>query len=157
MRAAHPGGRTGIPGATALGVADYIDGLLGAFAVDPPRIWAGGPFSGRHGGDASFDRFLRLSRLEELAWRTRIEGSQGIAEREVNGPVRGWQREYRDGIAALGPDFTTLAGDEQDARLDADPGVQAAAVRARLRGRVRRARVRRQPRPRRLAVDRVSR
>ena len=37
----------GHPGATALGVADYIDGLLGAFGVDPPRIWAGGPFSGR--------------------------------------------------------------------------------------------------------------
>jgi hypothetical protein len=66
----------GHPGATALGVADYIDGLLGAFAVDPPRIWAGGPFSGRHGGDASFAEFLRLSRLEELAWRTRIEGSR---------------------------------------------------------------------------------
>ena len=111
----------GHPGATALGVADYIDGLLGAFAVDPPRIWAGGPFSGRHGGEASFAKFLRLSRLEELAWRTRIEGSQGIAEREVNGPVRGWQQEYRDGITALGPDFITLAVDEQDARLDAVP------------------------------------
>jgi hypothetical protein len=111
----------GHPGAAALGVADYIDGLLGAFAVDPPRIWAGGPFSGRQGGEASFGRFLRLSRLEELAWRTRIEGSQGIAEREVNGPVTGWQQEYRDGIAALGPDFAALAADDQDARLDTVP------------------------------------
>lgn len=111
----------GHPGATALGVADYIDGLLGAFAVDPPRIWAGGPFSGRHGGHASFAAFLRLSRLEKLAWRTRIEGSRGIAERELNGPVTGWQQEYRDGIAALGPDFATLAADDQDARLDAAP------------------------------------
>jgi hypothetical protein len=112
---------SGHPGATVLGVADYIDGLLGAFAVDPPRIWAGGPFSGRHGGEAEFAVFLRLSRLEDLAWRTRIEGSQGIAERELNGPVRGWQQEYRDGIAALGPDFTAIAGDEQDVRLDAVP------------------------------------
>jgi hypothetical protein len=111
----------GHPGATALGVADYIDGLLGAFLVDPPRIWAGGPFSGRHGGEASFDTFLRLSRLEELAWRTRIEGSQGIAQREINGPVQGWQQEYRDGIAALGVDFAGLSPDEQDARLDAAP------------------------------------
>jgi hypothetical protein len=111
----------GHPGATALGVADYVDGLLGAFMVDPPRVWAGGPFSGRHGGDASFERFLSLSRLEELAWRTRIEGSQGIAEREFNGPVPGWQQEYRDGIAALGPDFVGLAAHEQDARLDAAP------------------------------------
>ena len=109
----------GHPGATELGVAEYIDGLLGAFTVDPPRIWAGGPFSGRYGGDASFGEFLRPSRLEALAWRTRIEGSQGIAEREFNGPVRGWQQAYRDGIAALGPDFAALPADEQDARLDA--------------------------------------
>jgi Gluconate 2-dehydrogenase subunit 3 len=109
------------PGAAALGVADYIDGLLGAFAVDPPRIWAGGPFSGRYGGEASFGKFLRLSRLEELAWRTRIEGSQGILEREFNGPVMGWQQEYREGIAALGRDFAELSAEEQDARLDAVP------------------------------------
>ncbi len=111
----------GHPGATALGVADYVDGLLGAFSVDPPRIWAGGPFSGRHGGAASFGRFLPLSRLEELAWRTRIEGSHGIAEREHNGAVKGWQQEYRDGIAALGPGFVELSPEEQDARLEAVP------------------------------------
>ena len=111
----------GHPGATALGVADYIDGLLGAFAVDPPRIWAGGPFSGRYGGEASFGEFLRPSPLEELAWRTRIEGTQGIAERELNGPVTGWQQEYRDGIAALGTDFATLPAADQDARIDAVP------------------------------------
>src|SRR5213596_2303716 len=95
----------GAPGARAAGAAEYVDGLLGAFAVDPPRIWAGGPFSGRYGGEASFGEFLRPSALEELAWRTRIEGTQGIAERELNGPVTGWQQEYRDWIAALGADF----------------------------------------------------
>ena len=42
------------PGAAALGAVDYIDGLLGAFASDPPRIFAGGPFSGRQGGEAQF-------------------------------------------------------------------------------------------------------
>lgn len=115
---AHPGGR-------AVGAAEYIDGLLGAFTVDPPRIWAGGPFSGRRGGTASFDRFLALSRLEELAWRTRIEGSQGIAEREFNGPVVGWQELYRTGIAALGVDFATATPEEQDARLDALPDFKA--------------------------------
>ena len=116
---------TGHPGARALGVADYVDGLLGAFAVDPPRIWAGGPFSGRAGGAASFSQFHDLSRLEELAWRTRIEGSQGIPEREFNGPVTGWQQEYRDGLAALGADFTDLDADAQDARLDANPAFKA--------------------------------
>jgi hypothetical protein len=111
----------GHPGARALGVADYVDGLLGAFSVDPPRIYAGGPFSGRFGGEASFGGFIPLSRLEELGWRTRIEGSQGIPEREFNGPVPGWQQEYRDGLAALGDDFCDLTGDEQDARLAAAP------------------------------------
>jgi len=108
-----------IPGATDAGVADYVDGLLGAFAVDPPRIWAGGPFSGRHGGDAGFGSFIPLTPMDELAWRTRIEGSQGIAEREFNGPVVGLQQRYREGIAALGADFTTCDPEEQDARLRA--------------------------------------
>ena len=108
------------PGAAALGVADYIDTLLGAFAFDPPRIWGGGPYSGRAGGDASFDQFMELSRVEELAWRTRIEGSQGIPEREFNGPVVGWQAQYRAGLAALGPDFPELDREAQDTRLDAD-------------------------------------
>ncbi len=109
------------PGAAEAGVADYIDGLLGAFAVDPPRIWAGGPFSGRHGGENGFATFLRLSPLDELAWRTRIEGSQGIPEREFNGPVVGLQERYRDGLAALGADFATADGTEQDERLRATP------------------------------------
>jgi len=110
----HPGGQT-------LGCADYVDTLLGAFTVDPPRIWAGGPVSGRAGGEARFADFLGLSRVEELAWRTRIEGSRGIPEREFNGPVTGWQAEYRDGLVALGADFAALSPAEQDARLDAVP------------------------------------
>ena len=111
----------GHPGAAALGVVDYIDGMLDAFAVDPPRIWAGGPYSGRAGGVAGFGHFLALSPLEELAWRTRIEGSLGIPERERLGPVVGWQERYRAGVAALGDDFASASGDEQDARLDAHP------------------------------------
>jgi hypothetical protein len=102
-------------------VADYVDGLLGAFTFDPPRIWAGGPFSGRHGGEAGFERFLPLGPLEELAWRTRIEGSGGRPEREFNGPVIGLQQRYREGLAALGPDFAGLDPEQQDARLDAEP------------------------------------
>jgi gluconate 2-dehydrogenase gamma chain len=35
--------------------------------------------------------------------------------------VAGWQQEYRAGLTALGNDFTGLAVDEQDARLDAVP------------------------------------
>ncbi|MGZ8763074.1 MAG: gluconate 2-dehydrogenase subunit 3 family protein [Acidimicrobiia bacterium] len=109
---AHPGARAG-------GAAEYIDRLLGAFTVDPPLIFAGGPFSGRAGGTASFADFTPLSPLEELAWRTRIEGSQGIAAREFNGPVIGWQEHYRTAIAALGDDFPDVDGEEQDRRLGA--------------------------------------
>jgi Gluconate 2-dehydrogenase subunit 3 len=105
------------PGAAGLGVVDYIDGLLGAFRFDPPRIFAGGPFSGRAGGDASFAEFLPLRPIEELAWRIRIEGSQDQPEREFNGPVQGWQEIYREGIAALGTDFEQAGDAEQRRRL----------------------------------------
>jgi len=106
-----------IPGARDANVAHYVDGLLGAFAVEPPRIWAGGPFSGRHGGAGSFSTFTPLTALDELAWRTRIEGSRGIPEREFNGPVVGLQERYRDGLVALGADFATAGDDTQDTRL----------------------------------------
>jgi hypothetical protein len=105
------------PGATEAGVVDYIDGFLGAFASDPPLIWAGGPFSGRFGGDPSFATFHRLAPRDELAWRTRIEGSLGIPERERLGPVVGLQEQYREGILALGEEFTDLSAEEQDQRL----------------------------------------
>jgi Gluconate 2-dehydrogenase subunit 3 len=96
------------PGAGDAGAADYVDGLLGAFMVDPPRIWAVTP----RGTD-----FHPLSRIDELAWRTRIEGSRGRPEREFNGPVTGLQQRYRDGLAALGADFASVPADEQDGRL----------------------------------------
>jgi Gluconate 2-dehydrogenase subunit 3 len=121
MMPSHPDA----PGAEEAGVADYIDVLLGAFAFEPPRIWAGGPTSGRRGGAAEFGRFLPLSSLDELAWRMRIEGSQGIPEREFNGPVVGLQERYRRGLAALGQDFTTADGDEQRRRLRADEEFRA--------------------------------
>src|SRR5947208_14660753 len=101
-----------IPGSADAGGPDYIDGLLGAFAVEPPRIWA----VTRRGAE-----FHPLTRLDELAWRTRIEGSQGIPEREFNGPVVGLHEHYRVGLAGLGADFASLAADEQDARLKANP------------------------------------
>ena len=108
------------PGAEEAGVADYIDILLGAFTFDPPRIWAGGPTSGRRGGEARFADFVPLSRLDELAWRMRIEGSLGLPEREFNGPVVGWQEHYRAGLAALGDDFADVDSAEQGRRLQAD-------------------------------------
>jgi hypothetical protein len=64
---------------------------------------------------------MPLGRAQELAWRTRIEGSQGLAEREFNGPVVGLQQMYRDGLAVLGTDFASVDGDEQDNRLKSVP------------------------------------
>ena len=107
------------PGALEAGVAEYIDGFLGAFSFDPPRIWAGGGFSGRFGGTPTFAAFHRLTALDELAWRTRIEGSLGRPEREWNGPVTGLQERYREGLGELGADFATVDGEEQDRRLRA--------------------------------------
>ena len=110
------------PGAGEAGGADYVDQLLGAFSFDPPRIWAGGPFSGRHAGDARFERWIPLRPLEELAWRIRIEGSQGLPDREFNGPVIGWQEQYRSILDALGDDFADSLPGEQAARVAAlDP------------------------------------
>jgi hypothetical protein len=107
------------PGATEAGVADYIDGLLGAFTFDPPRIWAGGGVSGRFGGSPRFGTFHRLNALDELAWRTRIEGSLGMPEREWNGPVDGLQERYAAGLEMLGADFADAPPEEQDERLGA--------------------------------------
>jgi hypothetical protein len=105
------------PGATEAGVAVYIDTFLGAFSFDPPRIWAGGAFSGRFGGAPGFATFHRLTPLDELAWRTRIEGSLGRPEREWNGPVTGLQERYGDGLALIGADFADVEPEEQDRRL----------------------------------------
>jgi hypothetical protein len=109
------------PSASAANVATYIDGFLGAFSVTPPLIWAKGPTSGRFGGAPAFSTFHQLSNLDELAWRTRIEGSQGIEAREFNGPVIGLQERYQQGLAALGDAFSTLSLLEKKARLRDNP------------------------------------
>lgn len=93
-------GDDGYAGATAAHAAYYVDGLLGAFREDPPRIFAGGPVSGRHGGVDGFSAFQRLTRVEEIRWRTYIEGSAGHPERAFNGPVTGLQERFRAGLAA---------------------------------------------------------
>ncbi len=89
------------PGAALTGAAWYLDQLLGAFRSDPPRIFAGGPFSGRHGGLDGFAEFQPLTRIEALRWRTFLEGSQGLAEREWNGPVTGLHDQVVAGLAAI--------------------------------------------------------
>jgi Gluconate 2-dehydrogenase subunit 3 len=103
------------PGATLAHAAYYLDQLLGAFDVDPPRIYAGGPYSGRHGGAADFSHFQALTRVEELRWRTYLEGSKGIPEREWNGPVTGLVERYESWLDAL----DTAARESEDAAFAA--------------------------------------
>jgi hypothetical protein len=90
------------PGAAAAHAEEAIDALLAAFMTDPPLIYAGGPYSDRADGARNdFARFIPLDDYETLAWRIAIEGSQGLPEREFNGPVTGLQQIYRDGLAHL--------------------------------------------------------
>ncbi len=118
------------PGAVQGGCAEAIDALLGAFAVSPPRIYAGGPFSDRAGASRNdFAQFLTLDRYEERAWRLRIEGSGGRAELERNGPVPGWQRLYRDGLGALAAvGFADQTVTERELRLRQGLGPQVDAL-----------------------------
>ncbi len=98
------------PGAVAAHAEDAIDALLAAFMTDPPLIYAGGPFSDRAGALRNdFSRFIPLDDYEALAWRIVIEGSQGRPEREFNGPVRGLQQIYREGLAHLDARAAQLA------------------------------------------------
>jgi hypothetical protein len=79
----------GAPGGGELGAAAYIERLLTAFDVDPPAIFADGPYSGRQplpdgkgGAGASppndFVRFRPLDRVTEKAWRIKLYGSKGV-------------------------------------------------------------------------------
>jgi hypothetical protein len=103
------------PGALDAGCAEAIDALLGAFSVDPPRIYAGGPYSDRGGATQNdFAQFIPLDDYETLAWRLRIEGSQGRPEREFNGAVVGLQQIYREGLAALDAEAQTYGAERFD-------------------------------------------
>jgi hypothetical protein len=99
----------GHPGAREAGVVHYVDALLSAFAVEPPRLFAGGPASGRHGGVDGFSTFQPLSALQDRHWRATI------AE---------WQARYRAGVVALdaatGGDFTAAPPGTQDDALAQD-------------------------------------
>jgi hypothetical protein len=99
------------PGAVQAGVPGAIDLLLGAFELDPPLIYAGGPFSNRAGSKRDdFAQFVQFDRQQELAWRIRLEGSRGLREREFAGPVEGLQEIYRGGLAVLDARAREVAG-----------------------------------------------
>ena len=102
----------GHPGAREANVVRYIDVLLGAFTVRPPRIYASGPYSDRAGGDEDyFEQFIPLTPVQDQVWRKRIATLQ---------------QKYVTGIKKLdqatGGDFTNASTDAQDQALaDAGP------------------------------------
>jgi len=112
------------PGAKRLGVARYIEGLLTAFDQRVPRLYAGGPFSGRRpfidyetGTPSrrrphdSFKQFVPPSRLQALYWRWQIHGTAGLSaadqalvaplDAQLGGLLPGLRDVYRDGLASL--------------------------------------------------------
>jgi hypothetical protein len=101
----------GHPGAREAGVVHYIDAVLGALHHQPPRIYAGGPFSNR--GGAKHDdlhRFLDVSPAVREHWRARLADLQAA---------------YSSGIAALdaasGGDFAEAMSAWQDQALTQNP------------------------------------
>jgi hypothetical protein len=103
-----------LPGSRSLGAVDFIEQLLTAFDVDPPRIYAGGPFSGRtaYANDDgtpssnfppnSFKDFLPLSRVQKYAWRLKLYGSSGVRgggpNDHVLGKTKGMRDVFKDGL-----------------------------------------------------------
>ncbi|HWB67114.1 MAG TPA: gluconate 2-dehydrogenase subunit 3 family protein [Mycobacteriales bacterium] len=64
----------GSPGATEADVVRYIDTMLSAFDFARPRIFAGGPWSNRHGGKHDYmKRFVKLAPRQRDAWHRRIK------------------------------------------------------------------------------------
>lgn len=131
------------PGAGALGAAQYIAGTLTAFGRARPRIYAGGPFSGRtpfpdnDTGTASLARpanafrsFVPLTRLQELRWRAEIFGSATVPElaqidAQSGGPKKGLRTVYREALAKVdevsvatkGQRYVDLVAADQDSVL----------------------------------------
>ncbi len=96
----------GAPGALAARAHESIDALLGAFRTDPPRIYAGGPFSDRGGARRNdFERFLPLDAYERKAWKRRVRRLQKVYTRGL------------DALASSVPGFADLPGPLRDLAL----------------------------------------
>jgi Gluconate 2-dehydrogenase subunit 3 len=107
------------PGALEAGAAEAIARLLDAFTEAEPEP----PIHAAQGGG-----FIPLDPVAELGWRIRLEGSNGLPEREFAGPVAGLAERVRKGLAELdarartrfGSDFAAASRADQDAILE-DP------------------------------------
>ena len=106
------------PGAREANIVRYIDNLLSAFDHNPPRIFAGGPWSDRHlrKGDEHEDymaQFVPLVERQVVAWRKRVSQLRN---------------DYRAGVKRLdkaaGGDFTKATSSQQDSVLTSEASVR---------------------------------
>jgi hypothetical protein len=132
-------------GATRLGAVRYIERLLTAFDYRVPRLYAGGPFSGRRPfidyargvpdrrrPTNDFKHFVPPTRLQALYWRWQIHGTAGLSmaeqalaaplDAQLGGPLSGLRQVYRDGLASLDAFSRTREG---AAFLDLDDTARA--------------------------------
>ena len=141
----------GAPGGGDLGAAAYVERLLTAFDVDPPALFADGPFSGRapfsdgKGGAGArgvfppndFLRFQAIDRVTEKAWRIRLYGSKATPGGTLNEGlvplVIGLRDLFKDGLRkvvaeAKAPTETLNAAQLRDVFLGLDTELQKALV-----------------------------
>ncbi len=97
------------PGGSSLGVVAYIEALIAAFDHDPPRVYAGGPFSDRNPNPdgtfpvSDFTSFVELDRVTNAAWRLRVFGSSyvgGGPNDALLGEVPPLETQIKGGLAA---------------------------------------------------------
>jgi hypothetical protein len=96
------------PGASEADVVRYIDTMLSMFDDDPPKIFAGGPYSDRHGGHINYMKhFVPPAPRQLHAWKKRVHQLR---------------RQYRKAVhsldaAAKGGSFAAAGTSEQDSIL----------------------------------------
>lgn len=92
------------PGATEAGVVYYIDHMLAAFSFKVPKIFAGGPWSDRHGGRVNYMKdFVPLAPRQRNAWKKRIPQLQAA-----------YRKAIKQLDAAAGGDFAKASTSTQD-------------------------------------------
>jgi hypothetical protein len=92
------------PGAREAGVVYYIDTMLAAFDFAVPKIFAGGPWSNRHGGhEDHMKHFVPLAPRHEWAWKRRLPQLR-----------KAYRSAVRQLDAAAGGDFAKASASTQD-------------------------------------------
>lgn len=107
----------GHPGAREANVTRYVDTMLGALSLDPPKVFAGGPFSNRAGSRVDdMATFLGLTTASAAGWKIRLARlravyTNGVADldRLAGGSFLDASQAEKDTILAKNPEgFTAV-------------------------------------------------